>query len=193
MRLFVALDIDAEIRGRIQRYVSALRSDFPQIRFVSAETYHVTLKFLGETSNVAATEQALSKARGNHFELRFGGTGFFPGEKNARVFWAGIQTGDELLSLQSEVESALNPLGFPREKIDYHPHLTLARSGSGRPQRGRGDRDNSTFRELIARVSSEPQPEFGTMTARDFFLYESKLSPNGPQYRKVRQYPLGTY
>ena len=29
------------------------------------------------------------------------------------------------------------------------------------------------------------------MTAHEFFLYESKLSPRGAQYFKVERYPLG--
>jgi 2'-5' RNA ligase len=32
--------------------------------------------------------------------------------------------------------------------------------------------------------------EFGTMTARKFCLYESKLSPSGAKYTKLSEYSL---
>ncbi len=52
MRLFVALDIDAAIRQRLPEFVSDLRAHVPGVRFVGPETFHVTLKFLGETSQL---------------------------------------------------------------------------------------------------------------------------------------------
>jgi 2'-5' RNA ligase len=35
-----------------------------------------------------------------------------------------------------------------------------------------------------------PAPAFGTMSPRQFFLYESKLSPKGAQYTKLESFPL---
>jgi 2'-5' RNA ligase len=35
-----------------------------------------------------------------------------------------------------------------------------------------------------------PEPEFGTMTAREFFLYQSQLSPKGSRYTKLHSFPL---
>jgi len=35
-----------------------------------------------------------------------------------------------------------------------------------------------------------PQPEFGTMTAREFFLYQSQLSPGGSRYIKLERFAL---
>jgi 2'-5' RNA ligase len=54
----------------------------------------------------------------------------------------------------------------------------------------RGDRTNSNFAGLNYKLSQLPQPEFGTMTAREFFLYESKLSPRGAQYTKIERFPF---
>ena len=190
MRLFVALDIDQGIRERIQQFVSDLHRHAPDVRFVGPETYHITLKFLGESSRVDEIKHLLASVRASSVDLRFGGTGFFPAAKNARVFWAGIHAGPELAALQSAVESALSPLGFEREKGPYHPHLTLARSGSGRPRNAPGDKADPRFQRIQERLSALPEPEFGTMTAREFFLYESRLSPRGAQYLKLQRFPL---
>jgi 2'-5' RNA ligase len=38
---------------------------------------------------------------------------------------------------------------------------------------------------LQEKLSALPAPEFGTMTAREFFLYHSQLSPKGSKYTKL--------
>lgn len=191
MRLFVALDIPQEIRQRLARFVEGVQALAPDVRFVNPESFHVTLKFIGETNKLDSIKSALSQVHVPAFDVSFNGTGFFPGERNPRVFWAGIQAPPQLQQLASAVDSALRPVGFEPERGPYQPHLTLARSGSGRPSRVPSDKSNPKFQRLQQRLSSMPQPEFGTMTARDFFLYESKLSPRGAQYSKLERYPLG--
>lgn len=191
MRLFVALDIDEDIRQRIGRFVDGVRGFAPDVRFVGPESFHITLKFLGKTEKVEAIKAALHDVRGQEFPVSFRSYGFFPGPKYARVFWAGIHAGPELQEVATAVDRAMSPLGFEREKGPYRPHLTLARSGSGRPGKLRGDRPNTIFAGLNYKLSQLPPPEFGTMTAREFYLYESKLSPRGAQYFKLEKYPLG--
>jgi len=191
MRLFIALDIDEEIRRRIERFVDGVRGFAPDVRFVGPQSFHVTLKFLGETDQVEQIKSALREVKVSQFEVAFRGYGFFPGAKNARVFWAGIEAEPPLQELASAVDTVMTPLGFEREKGPYRPHLTLARSGSGRPRKIRGDRPNATFAGLDYKLSQLPKPEFGTMTAREFYLYESKLSPRGAQYTKIEKFPLG--
>jgi 2'-5' RNA ligase len=191
MRLFIALDIDEEIRRRIERFVEGVRGFAPDVRFVGPQSFHVTLKFLGESNEVELIKVALREVKGQPFPVSFRGYGFFPGAKNARVFWAGIEAGAELQNLATAVDAVMAPLRFEREKGPYRPHLTLARSGSGRPGKMRGDRPNTVFSGLNHKLSQLPPPEFGTMTAREFYLYESKLSPRGAQYTKIENFPLG--
>lgn len=191
MRLFIALDIDEEIRRRIEKFVEGVRGFAPDARFVGPESFHITLKFLGETDKVEQMKAALREVRGTPFQIAFRGYGFFPGVKNARVFWAGIEAGAELQELASAVDSAMATLRFEKERGPYRPHLTLARSGSGRPGKIRGDRPNATFAGLDYKLSQLPMPDFGTMTAREFCLYESKLSSRGAQYTKIETFSLG--
>jgi 2'-5' RNA ligase len=161
------------------------------VRFLGPETFHITLKFLGETDKLEPIKKALARVQREPFPIAIRGHGFFPGAKNARVFWAGIHAGPELQELAEAVDAATAPLGFEREKGPYRPHLTLARSGSGRPGRMRGDQPSGRFAGLNYRLSRLPEPEFGTMTPREFYLYESKLSPRGAQYFKLESYRLG--
>ena len=192
MRLFVALDIDAEIRARIAQFMDGVRSLAPDARWVSADSLHITLKFIGEwpAERLDELKSALASVRGRPAEITFSGTGFFPTPKSARVFWIGIQAGPELSSLASAVDAATSTLKIESEKRAFTPHLTLARTGSGRPQRVSSDRSNSSFRRLQEKLTAMPAPTFGTMSPRELFLYESKLSPKGAQYTKLESYPL---
>jgi 2'-5' RNA ligase len=147
MRLFVALDIDAAIRQRLQEFVNDLHAHVPGVRFVGPETFHVTLKFLGETKQVEEIERALASVRGVPFEISFRGNGFFPAANRARVFWAGIEAPGELSALAARVDEAAHTLGFPPERGPYKPHLTLARPGSGNPRGKHGDRPDGGPRQ----------------------------------------------
>ncbi len=191
MRLFIALDIDEDIRRRIEMFVEGVRGFAPDVRFVGPDSFHITLKFLGETDKVEQIKAALHEVRGTPFQISFRGYGFFPGVKNARVFWAGIEAGAELQELATAVDTAMTTLRFEKERGPYRPHLTLARSGSGRPVKMRGDHPNAIFAGLNHKLSQLPPPEFGTMTAHEFYLYESKLLPRGAQYTKLAAFPLG--
>jgi len=83
-------------------------------------------------------------------------------------------------------------LGIPKEARVFTPHLTLARAAgrSGSPQRGKGDGPNRIFELLQKRLGTLPAPEFGRMTARKFFLYQSQLSPKGSKYTKLARFDL---
>ena len=189
MRLFVALDIDDAIQQKLDDYVRTLMPQVSGVRFVRSHTYHITLKFLGEVKQAEPIVEHLREVHHEGFPLAVGGVGFFPSERAPRVFWAGIEAPDALAELARSVHEALAPLGFAPER-DFHPHLTLARNGSGRRRPVRGERSPVAFAQLARIVASSPAPEFGTMTAREFFLYESKLSSSGPDYRKLEAFPL---
>ena len=192
MRLFVALDLDPDIRTRIAQFMDGVRGFAPDARWVSAESLHITLKFVGEwpTERLEELKRALAGVRGQPAEITFSGAGFFPAPKSARVFWIGIQAGPELASLAAAIDTVTSALNIESEKRPFAPHLTLARTGSGRPQRMSSDRGNASFKRLQEKLPAMPAPAFGTMSPREFFLYESKLSPKGAQYTKLQSFPL---
>jgi 2'-5' RNA ligase len=189
MRLFLALDIAPDIRAALTAYVDTLRR-LPGVRFMPSESYHVTLKFLGEVKDLDRVQRAVANVRSPSFPISFHDVGFFPSTRAPRVFWAGIHADDRLPALARGVEDALAQVGFAREERPYHPHLTLARSGSGSPRPRHDERPVAGFRALVQAIEKNPAPNFGTMTASEFFIYESKLSPSGAQYSKLARYAL---
>ena len=107
------------------------------------------------------------------------------------MFWVGIAAGPQLAVLASTVDRATTALGIPPEDHAYSPHLTLARGGrSGAPGERKSDRPNRSFQKLQEKLAAMPTPEFGTMTAREFFLYQSQLMRGGARYTKIERFEL---
>jgi 2'-5' RNA ligase len=194
MRLFVALDIDDSIRTKIARFLDGVCEFAPDARWARPESLHVTLKFIGEQSgeDVVKIKQALETIAVETFEVDFRGYGFFPGASAPRVFWIGVDGGPRLASLAASVDETLALLGIPKEEHAFNAHLTLARGGrgSGSPHRHKNDRANSGFSRLQERLTALPTPEFGTMAAREFFLYQSQTLPGGSKYTKLAGFAL---
>ena len=90
------------------------------------------------------------------------------------------------------IDAALEKLGIAREEKPYHPHLTLART-SARPLRGLQplltDPPPLPHHAQNPRASDAP-PQFGTMTAREFFLYQSQPQKGGSKYTKLERFGL---
>ncbi len=178
VRLFIAIDIQQEIRTAYALLIEELRGIAPKAKWVRAENLHVTLKFLGDTprEKLAAVQGVLAAVRSPEpVQLEFRGLGFFPNEKRPRVVWAGMEATPNLKTLAADVDQAAHRLGFPLEDRPFTPHLTLARFAPP----GISPR----LREAI-RASSEQA--FGSVTAGEFHLIESTLKRTGAEYTTVQ-------
>lgn len=185
MRIFIALDIPTEVRERLSQYVERVRIYAPDARWARIEALHVTLKFVGEASDekVQEIKTTLTQIKAEPFAVNFENIGFFPTPRSARVFWAGVHAPDALKHLVAAIDESLEKTGIAREKRPYHPHLTLARAPEGGASR-------NCFRLLQERPSAEASPQFGTMTALEFFLYQSQIMRGGSRYTKLQRFPL---
>jgi RNA 2',3'-cyclic 3'-phosphodiesterase len=184
MRFFIALDLPGETRTRLAQYMERIRSYAPGVRWPRVEGLHVTLKFVGEVSEAKAEEikTALADVHAPQFQVTFANVGFFPNSKSPRVFWAGVEGGESLRQLAGAVDESLERIGIEREQKAYHPHLTLARAAT---------KDPRSLKGLVPLLNAEAAPQFGTMTARDFWLYRSQPGPGGSKYTKLQKYALG--
>jgi len=196
MRIFIGIDLDPDVRARISRFLEGVEGFAPEARWVRPESLHITLKFIGEQSpeQVTAITEGLQKVECSAFEIRVGGYGFFPTAKAPRVFWIGIQAGPQLAELAERIDMATAELSIPREDRPFSPHLTLARAGAGRrsgsPKRQKSDGPNAIYAVLEKRIAAKGELEFGTMTAHEFILYQSQLSPGGSKYTKLQRFTL---
>ncbi len=185
MRIFIALDIPDEIRARMMEYLEHARSLAPEARWARPEGLHVTLKFIGEAGEAKVEEikGALAVVKAAPFEVSFANVGFFPAPKSPRVFWIGVQGGEVLPQLAAAIDQVLEKLGLPREEKAYHPHLTLARAGSGAG-------GHHQLQPLGPLLQAKTPHQFGTMTAREFFLYRSEPQRGGSRYTKLQRFGL---
>jgi RNA 2',3'-cyclic 3'-phosphodiesterase len=132
-RLFVAVEVPAQVRAQLNEAFAPWRTDFPRARWVPHENLHVTIKFLGATwprlrewVDECVAEVASSSIP---FRVWLAGVGAFPSPSRARVVWAGLadEPAGALGRLAGALDASLSK-EFTTEKRAFHPHLTVARS-----------------------------------------------------------------
>ena len=183
MRTFIAIDLESGLKTALQGLIWTLKTTGADVRWTQTNGLHLTLKFLGEIDEEksAVVKRTLRDVAGRHasFPLRLEGTGAFPGEHNPRVLWAGFAAETGLLVFQDELERELEREGFPREERAFHPHLTLGRVKG--PVR---------VRDAMLELEKHRRDSLGEMTVHKVALFESRLRPEGAEYRILAEYEL---
>lgn len=128
MRLFISINFTADTRSRLLSLRDELRSRSKQGNFSLPENLHLTLVFLGECSakQTAAAKAAMNAVKFDPFEITIDRIGRFKRD-GGDIWWAGIHGNKQLLNLQCELADKLICEGFPLEKREYKPHVTLGR------------------------------------------------------------------
>jgi RNA 2',3'-cyclic 3'-phosphodiesterase len=181
MRLFLALTLPENTRAHLSRLIDDLRPSLSKskLSWTRPQNLHVTLKFLGEVDDAYLPSLCSALARiprqgpihltPDHIEC-------FPPRGPIRIITAGL-AGDlaAAATLHTAIDSICHPLGFPREKRRYIPHITLARARAPLP---------APAREKLAQQArhSLPAPSF---SADRVTLFQSTLSPRGSEYVPV--------
>ena len=189
LRLFIAIELSAEIHKNLAEAVRLLRIDSGTgISWVKPENIHLTLKFLGDTPRVkipAITQTLTQKmnqcAQCAPFNLTVRGTGCFPSPRQPRVLWVGVEAPEELNDLQQAVEKALLPLDIPNEKRPFSPHLTLARINNAA---------ESIVQNKYQQLLTYRESNFGQMSAEYLTLFQSTLARTGSIYTPLARIPL---
>jgi len=185
VRLFVAVDVGAELRSRLTEATRRLRAEAPDAKWIGADGVHVTLVFLGEVEDAVASEiaGAVGAVARRHAPLTLGarGSGSFGPGRRPRVLWIGLDGGlAELAAIQEDLVAALTPLGHEPERRAFQPHLTLARA-----RHPRGD-------PALARcVTALADVDLGSIEVSELVLYQSDLSSNGARHTPLSRARLG--
>ena len=187
IRTFVAIELSDKIKRVLSELMQSLHEkDIRGVRLVRPEGVHLTLKFLGDipVGKVGAVTEALSCVTSHApFELGLDGTGVFPNERRPRVLWVGIK-GDmaPLNALQSDVENALEGIGFRRERRGFSPHFTIGRI-----------RDSASAKDRLRAVealSSYHIKPGNTIVANAVSLMRTELLPEGSVHECMVSTPL---
>lgn len=181
MRLFIAINLPNWLRAKLVQFQSELKKVGIKGKFVEKENIHLTLKFLGETSNIEQISKKIEQvcARFSSFEASLRGIGGFPSKSRPRIIWAGLGLGAEAArALHIELERALTQLGFPRDSR-YENHITLVRV--------KNITDKLKLAMLFERYADF---EFGHFKIDRIALMSSILRKCGPVYRVVKEFLL---
>ena len=178
MRLFVALDLPWELRARLAGFATA---GIPGARWVPAENYHLTLRFIGETNSVQAEDidHALAALRGRGFPLTLAGVGTFQKAGRSTQLWAGVARNEALERLRAKIETALQRAGMAGERRRFQPHVTLARLDAA------PDAKLAGFVQQHNLFRAEP------VAVEHFTLFSSRLGKEQAVYTAEVEYPLG--
>jgi 2'-5' RNA ligase len=184
MRLFIAINIPKKEREKIYRSARPLREESYPVRWVKADFFHLTLKFLGEVrpNSLSTVESVLDRVAQSteSFFLDIGGFGAFPTIRRPRVLWLGVEPSPALRCLKQDLEWALSDHGFERETRAFHPHFTLGRA--------KADDGAGAFRGLDVLASDLKYESQAKIRKVD--LMESHLSSSGPRYEVVSSFLL---
>ncbi len=175
-RAFISADLPPF--PRIEAFLQELRAASRDLKLVSGDHLHLTLKFLGDTEEGLVPEivSAMREASAGvpPLDLRVRGTGAFPTPSHPKVIWIGIEGAEALGRIAKSLDEHLRALGFEPEQRGWSPHVTLARV--------RTPRGLERVREILQARASE---EFAQVRLEEIRLKRSVLTPQGPEYTSV--------
>lgn len=169
IRLFFAIEVPEDIKLDLEKFGATLERPW---RPVKRELMHITLAFMGA---VAVDDMDRIKMIGTQaaenaeaFNLEIVDASVFPESGDPRVLYAQADGGSGLTGLVGLLREKLSDLADQKK---FKPHLTLARS--------KGDR----ARRVIRRFR-------GSWPVKDFALFKSALTVDGPQYEMLQRFDL---
>ena len=179
-RTFIALPVKVgpdflELRREL---MTALKEE--RISWVDPKRFHVTLRFLGDTS-LNDVEQIVRALKGGGKMpdaklVSMSGVDSFGPHKKPRVIYFGFVQKQWFNAIKEEIDGFLEELGFPLQDQPFTAHLTLGRV--------RSLRNLSRYHEVIEgmKTRSCESVYFDSMV-----YYRSVLGSQGPEYSKLKE------
>lgn len=170
VRAFFAVAVAGELRegaARLARELAA-RPAGDGVRWIAPDSYHLTLRFLG---NLAVGEVATLAERARDaldgcepFTLTLGEPVALPSSHRPRVIALAAQPADVLGELAARLEKVAVESGLAPEERAFHAHLTIGRVRARR----------------VPELSAEAPA--GSLPVREVVLFRSDLSRDGARY-----------
>jgi 2'-5' RNA ligase len=184
LRCFIAIEIPESIKKYISELIDILKKHDVDVKWVTHENLHLTLKFLGNTPEILLPKirESLINIVLSYepFYIKIYTTGVFPNKRHPRVIWVGIEDSDILNKLKKDIEDSMVLLGYQKEEKEFNPHLTLGRV---RSQKG--------ILNLINELDNFKERDFGYVNVKSIKLIKSELKPKGAEYSCLYEIPFG--
>lgn len=185
MRAFLAIPSEAMWVESARSLVERLRETLPRAVWTRPESWHLTLRFLGDSvtpefvSGLAGVLEAASLETVPG-EILAGTPAVFPERGRARVLGVGFAPSPGLESVSAlarRAEQAARELGAPAEERPFHAHVTFARIRESWPP----EAVDEYRREVTAWT-------FPPWLARSCVLFESRLGPDGAVHTPLHEW-----
>jgi RNA 2',3'-cyclic 3'-phosphodiesterase len=142
VRLFVAVELPADVRRELGRWAQAAVGDDPALRLAREDALHVTLAFLGHRPSeeidalAVAVRESAATVPAAGVPLALGEAAWFD-PRRPRVLTVLLEDPAAALApLHDGLWSRLEALGHERERRRFRPHVTVARVRHGaKPRR----------------------------------------------------------
>lgn len=184
MRAFLAVPADQAWVESGRRFLARIRETSPDASWTRPESWHLTVRFLGEVPGPSAqTFQDRLAPLANGFapgELPTAGPVVFPPRGRPRVLAVGFEPGavGRLLGGVAEAaERAARSIGCTPEDRPFRPHVTFARLRNGWPP--------SAVEAFCQAARAWPFPAW---RVGSLVLYESRLDPAGAVHVPLREW-----
>jgi len=194
IRTFLAVEVSDEVRTAISQAqhdlkerLAAHRSKEIRITWGQGNSFHLTLRFLGDTEKhvIDQLREAMASVRRSHqsIQIPLDRLQTFPNLQKPRVLWVGpseqwrkSDAARQLAALHREIETCCHSFGFAQDDKPFNPHLTLARIKAGEREVG----------QWLAQSGVCDQPlSLGEVRIGPLVLVKSHLRPTGPVYTKL--------
>jgi len=184
MRLFIGIDIPAEIKGKIDTLVYDLTKEIKSpVKWVEKENFHVNLKFLDEVAenNINEIKSIIKQEIGiidpQSLIINIKDILVFPHINQPRVISLNVTFTDDLTKLATTLNKNLEQLPYIKKEFKpFRPHLTLGRVKFNLTEAEKGIIGNIKFNEKFA--------------AKEICLFESQLGSSGPVYKIIEKFTL---
>lgn len=126
MRLFIAISFSADVKDRLTKVITALKSQAQRGSFTLRDNLHLTLAFIGETRCKDDIIKIMQDISAPGCEILLEGFGCFK-RGDGDIYWIGVRKNAALNALQQELCGGLLNSGFEIDRREFNPHLTLGR------------------------------------------------------------------
>ena len=127
MRLFIAINLNDEMKDALMDIQDAMRTYGVRGKDTPAENMHLTLAFIGEYDDPELVKEVVESIEIRPFELKLKGIGAF-----GDLWWVGTDKSAPLMAISRRLRRALAEAGIPFDKKKFSPHMTIIRRASGR-------------------------------------------------------------
>jgi 2'-5' RNA ligase len=182
-RLFIGIKICfSEKTKEVLNEIILNESHLP-LQWVNEENFHLTLLYIGEKNSDFITEltKRLKQCADQmySFKMAIDKLNYFEKNKTPRILWLGTEQNEYLSELANKIQSSLKELSIESDYEVFKPHITIARIKS---------KISPIFSSTL--IDKYKNAIFEEINVSNFYLYESKSTPDGVKYIPISEFKL---